>query len=89
LPYTTVGSRSESGREGTNRTELGTARPSAVRGGTLRRAAAVRAGAGTIAQVTRGRRLRAGTYVLEVAALDATGRVVSRKHFKFWVMRAR
>jgi endonuclease/exonuclease/phosphatase family metal-dependent hydrolase len=87
--YTTVGSRGEDGREGTNRTELGTARASAVRGGTLRPAAAVRAGAATIAQVTRGRRLRPGTYILEVATLDATGRTVSRKHFKFWVVRAR
>ena len=88
FPYTTVGARTESGRGGTNRSELGTARPSAVRSATLLRAPGS-SGTATLAQVTRGRSLTAGTYLLQVTSLDAAGRAVSRKQLKFWVLRAR
>jgi predicted extracellular nuclease len=88
-PYNQVAGRGESGRPGINRSELGTARPSAVRSGSAREPHAGRRGGASIAQVVGARRLKAGTYLLEVTSLDEAGRPVSRKHVKFWALRPR
>jgi len=85
-----VGSTGDDGRAGTNREDIGSSASRAAAGRlAVVRTRAHRRGDVSIAQLTRGKRLKAGTYLLEVTSLDDNGRAVSRKSAKFWVLRPR
>jgi hypothetical protein len=85
--YGPVDSRTGPGAAGVNNTTIGSTasvrKPRRSPGRVVRHQARGRHTL-TLAQLT-GRPLPAGTYILQVVALDSSGAPVSRQHVKFWV----
>jgi Big-like domain-containing protein len=85
--YGPVDSRTGPGAAGVNNTTIGSVasvrKPRRSPGRVVRHQAPGRHTL-TLAQVT-GRPLPAGTYILQVTALDSSGAPLSRQHVKFWV----